>query len=110
MSWPPDVPDLPMEKPKELEILEELDDHVLNAMTDVEVEERIRDAAVALATAFHNEIGGDYETCVIVVSGALKETGGAIGGPFGEAMIGLSHTETEYACRLVFEPSGELDI
>jgi hypothetical protein len=110
MSWPPDMPDLPIKKPKELEMIEQLDNHILAAMDDVEIEERIRDAARAIAKEYHKELGGDYDSCKIIVSSALTETGGSIGGHFGESMISLSASEAENACRIVFAPSSELDL
>lgn len=102
MERPPDVPDIWISKPKKLEEFEKLEPHILNAMTQQEVTEHIRDIAISLAETYQKEKGGDYEGCVITVSTALKVTGGAIGGKVGAEMVGESPKAAESACKLVF--------
>lgn len=105
MTWPPDVPSFPIKKPHTIEKLEKLPKEILNAMTFVEMEEKIRDAAVSLAHAYNNlktsrEVS--YEECVLYVSGALTETGGDINNELGERMIGESQSAASHACREFF--------
>lgn len=101
MSWPPDVPDFPIKKPYEIEKLERLPRNILNAMTKVEIEEKIRDAADSLAkTYFHTkQETGSMDECALIVSGALEQTGSSINGKLGTLMIGTSKEASQRACK-----------
>ncbi len=107
MPWHPDVPDFPLDKPPEIEKLEKLPLSSLNAMTIVEAEERIRDAAEGLAKSYTKRSGskGTYDECVLVVTGALQETGSAINGKMGSLMVGISEHSAKDACRKFYPES-----
>lgn len=107
MPWHPDIPDLPdlaLEKPHALERLEKLPPESLNAMTQVETEERIRDAANGIVTAYSKNRGSkaNYEECVYLVSAALAQTGEALPGNVGKTLVGRSEIAAEEACKLIF--------
>ncbi len=100
MTWHPDVPDLPMNKPHELERLEQLPHSILNAMTRTEIDEKIRDAADSLAQEYHRVNGeqGSLSECVLIVGGALSQTGNSISGHLGQIMVGTSTEAATHAC------------
>lgn len=103
MACPDDIPDFPFPKPRELEKLERLPPEVIHAMTRVEMEEKIRDAAVSLAKVYMlNTPSADFDECLLLVSGALSETGGSIPGQLGALMVGTSLQTAEDACRDYF--------
>jgi hypothetical protein len=108
MPWHPDVPDLPITKPKEIEKLEQMDRVMLESMPFQEVQDIIDEAAHAFARAYHEQVpDGDYEGCIDIVSVALSVTGSALGGKVGTAMIGASQSATKSACRIVFPEEEE---
>ncbi len=103
-----DVPELGIKKPKKLEEFEELEPHILDAMTPLEVTEHIRDIAESVADAYHREVnGGNYQGCVDMVSVALSVTGNAIGGKVGAEMVGENESAAKEACKLEFPPPEE---
>lgn len=104
MNWPPDVPDFPMKIPHEIEKLENLPKNLLNAMTDVEAKEHIRDGANGLAGAYYNsrKEKGSLSECKLFVSSALRQTGSAIGGKLGNLMVGTSDEASECACERLY--------
>lgn len=101
MNWPPDVPDFPMKKPHVIEKIEKLPSTLLNAMTDVEIAERIRDGANGLAEAYFEsrQDDGSLSECKIVVSSALIQTGSSVGGKLGTNMVATSDGASELACK-----------
>ena len=106
MAWHPDVPDFLAEKPHELEKLEKFSLEIINAMTHLELEEHIEDAAYALARTYHHQCRQrqDYgfDECVLIVSGALSQTGSSIDGKLGPLMVGTSLDSAKTACRQYF--------
>lgn len=103
MKWHPDVPDLPFEKPVEIEELEQMDRRVLDSMPGVEVDEKVDDVADAVARAYKRESSeSSYDECVEVVSTALTVTGSSIGGHVGTALIARSEHAAKTACQLAF--------
>lgn len=105
MNYPDDVPDFPFPKPKELESLEKFPLDVINGMKRVEIIERIRNAAISLATAYMRHTPpekANYEECFSIVSSALKEMGSSIPGQLGSLMVGTGEKAAEDACRDFF--------
>jgi hypothetical protein len=106
MPWHPDVPDFIIEKPHALEKIERLSQDVINAMTHLEMEEHIEDAASGLAKAYHDKCKQrlDYgvDECILLVAGALSQTGGSMGGVMGSLMVGKSMDEAKRACHQFF--------
>lgn len=109
MKWHPDVPDLPISKPKELEKIELMDPAERNAMRDVQVEETVDEIAHAVARDYHQQLGGSYRDCIDIVSVALTVTGSSLGGNLGNAMISSTETAARTACRTIFPEPLELD-
>ena len=105
MNWHPDVPDINVKKPRELEKIEELPISVLNAMTPLELDEKIRDAADGLAKNYVKAASGKatVDECILFVSGALTQTGAALNGKAGAAMVGKSDKAAENACKQLFK-------
>lgn len=88
MTWHPDVPNIPIKKPKEIEALEQMDRVSLDSMPSVEVKEKVEQIAHAVARDYKKQKkNGNFDECLEVVSIALKVTGSAIGGHVGTAMI-----------------------
>lgn len=103
MAWFPDVPDLPISKPKKVEELERKGRTYLDSIPKVEVQEIVDDIAEAVAAQYKKEKPkGNHERCLEIVSVALKVTGSAIGGHVGTAMIAQSDTAAERAAELFF--------
>lgn len=103
MSLDQDIPNLYFEKPKKVTELLELSLEQREAMDLVEIEERVRDTADSLAEGYkNNNKNGDYEGCVEVVSTALKEIGGSLGGKMGARTVGIGDNCAHNACRLHF--------
>ena len=108
MSWDPSDADLLLEKPNAINILEKLSPAFLDSMPGVEVEEKIRDAAEALAKTYQRKTkDGNYEMCVMLVAGALTQSGSDIGGSVGTLMIGTAESKAKAACRLFYPESDE---
>jgi len=103
MSWPPDVPDINLAKPKELAYLEKLEPQVRNAMTKQEVSDHIETIAQRFAENYKQKKGSDYTGCLETVSLALSLSGGAIGGKVGQTLMGTSSVAAKAACRIVFD-------
>lgn len=103
MFWPPDVPDVGLKKPKELEEMETRDFDSRESMTPLEVHEHIRNIALALAKNYKESKKSTYSGCLDIVSTALTLTGGSLQGKLGNEMIGESACEAEKACRIVFD-------
>lgn len=88
MSWHPDVPNLPIKKPKEIETLEQMNRLTLDSMPPLEVEEKVNEIAHAVARDYKKQKkDGSFDECLEVVSVALRVTGSGIGGQVGQAMI-----------------------
>lgn len=103
MSWYPDVPNLPIAKPKEIEALEQRGRTYLDSMPPLEVQETVDNIAEAVAVAYKKKNAkGDREGCLEVVSVALKVTGSAIGGHVGNAMVAQCDTAAERAIEIYF--------
>lgn len=103
MRWHPDVPDLPINKPKQIEKLEMMDRKSLDSMPPVEVKEKVDEIAHAVAKECKRQIKNcSYETCVEVVSVAMEVTGSAIGGHVGTAMIAAQDEAAKTACEIYF--------
>lgn len=103
MPWHPDVPDLPIKKPKIIETLEQMDRSVLDSMPPVEVQEMVDAVASGVAEAYKEQYKkGNYEECVEFASIALSVTGSALGGQMGKAMIASSEHAAKNACSIVF--------
>lgn len=104
MPWHPDIPDLPIDKPKIIENLEQMDRAALDSMPSAETDELIESAAYDVAKAYKEKFpNGNIEECFDFVSIALSVTGSALGGKIGLAMVAASDTITEKICRLVYE-------
>ena len=104
MRWHPDVPDLPIRKPKEIEDLELMDRAVLDSMPPLEVEETVAQIAHAVARDYmlDKRENGTEQECLELISIALKVTGAAIGGHVGNAMVAESDSAAATACKLAF--------
>src|SRR6187431_1496425 len=105
MNWHPDVPDLPIKKPREIEILELMDRASLDSMPPLEVYEKVDEIAHAVARDYKIQVlDGSFEECAEVVSVALKTTGSAIGGHVGNAMISARNSAALRASLGAFPP------
>lgn len=104
MLWHPDIPDIPLKKPKEIEKLELMDRAMLDSMPGVEVKETVDQIAHAVARTYVEERKekANPAECEEIVSIALRATGGAIGGQVGKAMIAEADKAAVAACRLAF--------
>lgn len=105
MSWHPDVPDLPIRKPREIELLEMMDRASLDSLPPLEVDEKVNEIAHAVARDYKSQIdNGSFDECVEVVSVALKVTGSAIGGHVGNAMIAAHNSAALRVSQDAFPP------
>lgn len=102
MSWPPDVPDVNLKKPPELERLETMAPSIREAMSKQEIHDHIDEIAHSFAVNYKHKKGSTYEDCLVMVSLALNLSGGALGGQVGLEMMGTSSGAAETACRIVF--------
>jgi hypothetical protein len=106
MPWHPDIPDFLNEKPHEIENIEKLTVEMMNAMTGLEIDEHIENAAHALAKSYYNlcqnRTDYGYEECVMIVSGALSELGASLDSKLGSAMVGESVHAAKKASREYF--------
>lgn len=103
MHWDLDNPDIPVDKPKEIRELEAMGRTNRESMPPREMDEKLEDAAAAVARRYAKLPGADYEGCVGVVSVALSVTGSSLGGEFGTHMMSRCEIEAELACRLLFQ-------
>jgi hypothetical protein len=103
MPWDLDNPEIPVNKPKEIRELEAMGQKNLESMPPREMDEKVEDAALAVARSYKKLPDADVEGCVAVVSVALNVTGSALGGKFGAHMLSYSETEAEHICRFIFE-------
>lgn len=103
MPWDLDNPDIPVKKPKEVTELETMGKTNRDSMPPREMDEKVEDAALAVAKSYKKLPGADYEGCIGVVTVALTVTGSALGGKFGAHMVSLSVSEAELACKLVYD-------
>lgn len=112
MPWRPDIPDFPGKKPHMLEKLEKLPPEIIHAMTGLEVNEHVRDAANSLASSYHSNCVKNkdygYNECVLFVSGALSQIGSAVEGQLGIAMVGTSQNSASEACRQCFPDNEQI--
>jgi len=104
---PDDLPSIT--KPAQLLNIEELTEQQQNAMTLQEAHERIQEAAYALATNYQNEIGGDYQGCVEVVTTILETTGASFNSSIGPMMVAASKPSACEACRVFFPESDAVE-
>jgi len=74
-----------------------------DSMPPRETDEKLVESANALAKSYKKLPGSNFSECVVTVSVALNQTGSAIGGEFGKAMLSRSNQEAVRACRIVFE-------
>ncbi len=103
MIWHPDVPNLPIKKPKKIEDIEQMDPTFLNSLPGTEVQEMVDGAAEAVAKAFKQQVpNGTHEQCLEIVSVALTITGSGIGGQVGNAMISQADKNAERVASLFF--------
>lgn len=106
MVWHPDVPNLPIEKPKEIEDLEQMDRAYLDSMPHAEIQEKVEQIAHAVARDYKKQRRkSSYEECREIVSIALRVTGSAIGGSLGTAMIAACDAAAFTASRDAFPPN-----
>lgn len=104
MSWYPDVPEIPISKPRLVRELEKKSRTFLDSMPGVEVQETVDNIAEAVAATYKKEHPkGTAEKCLEIVSVALTVTGSAIGGHVGNAMIAQSDKAAQRATNLYFE-------
>lgn len=104
MPWHPDIPDLPLDKPKIIEDLEQMDPAIRNSMPPAEIDETIESIAYDVAEAYKEKFpNGTTEECLNFVSIALRVTGSALGGKIGLSMIASCDTTAETACRFFYE-------
>lgn len=109
MSWDLDTPNLYFKKPRQITELENLSAQQREAMDPIEIGERVLAAANSLAEGYKKQSPkADFEGCILVVSTALAETGGSLGGKMGATMVGISQKTAEQACRESFPEPGEL--
>lgn len=102
----PDVPNLPIEKPKEIEALEQMDRSYLDSMQHTEIQEKVEQIAHAVARDYKKKKKkGSFEECREIVSIALRVTGSAIGGKMGTAMIAATDSASLIASRDAFPPN-----
>lgn len=91
MGWYPDVPKLPIKKPRLIEQLEQKNRAFLDSLPGTEVQETVDNIADAVAAEYKKEVPkGNREMCLEIVSVALTVTGSAIGGQVGNAMVAQS--------------------
>lgn len=103
MKWHPDVPDIPIKKPKQIEKLERMDRVMLDSMPSAEVDEKVEEIAIAVAKECKKQIKNcSFESCIEMVSIALETTGSAIGGKVGTAMIAAQDKAAKSACSIYF--------
>lgn len=102
MNWPADVPDMPIDKPKEIARLEKMPRDELNSLPPWEIDNMITLAGASLAEAYSKQVKGDYQGCIDVVSTALEQTGSGIGGHFGAEMASRSTHVAHSACRIFY--------
>lgn len=103
MSWHPDIPDLPITKPKIIEELEQADRRVLDSMPGAEIEDKVNSVAYAVAEAYSEKFEkGNYQGCFEFTSIALSVTGAALGGKFGTAMVAASQNAAKSASLIFF--------
>lgn len=104
MPWHPDIPDLPLDKPKIIEDLEQMDPAIRNSMPPAEMDEIIESIAYDVAKAYKKKFPkGSIEECFNFVSIALRVTGSALGGKIGLSMVASCDTVAETACRFFYE-------
>lgn len=99
-----DTPNLPFNKPAQIERLEKMSFDQREAMDKVEVEEHLQDAADSIAIEYRKRGGdsSDYDGCILVLESALSEMGGSFGGKMGAFIVGSSNRAARRACRRVF--------
>lgn len=103
MAWHPDVPNLPIKKPREIEDLEQMDRAFLDSLPGIEVEGKVKQIAHAVARDYKKQKkNGSFDECLEVVSVALRVTGAAIGGQVGRAMIAAYDSESLAAAQEFF--------
>jgi len=105
MTFPDDVPDLLIKKPKQLEELESMDRVFLDSMLPTEVQEKVEEIAHAVAAAYQQQKkNGNYDECKETVAVALSVTGSAIGGHVGNALIAASESAAKRSCSAIYPP------
>lgn len=103
MQWHPDLPDLPIEKPKQIEDLEQMSRAMLDSMPPIEVQEKVDEIAHAVVLAYKKQFpDGSIDDCMSIASIALQATGSGIGGHVGNSMISQNMTASKRACDDLF--------
>lgn len=103
MKWYPDLPDLPIKKPKQIDDLEQMSRIMLDSMPQVEVQEKIDAIAHALVLMYKKQFPkGSVDDCMNIASIALQATGSAIGGHVGNSLISQNMTASKRACDDLF--------
>ena len=103
MQWYPDLPELPIRKPQQIEDLELMSQINLDSMPAVEIQEKVDEIAHAVASGYKQQIvNGSREECQAVVSIALTSTGSAIGGRMGNELIAQSHRTSQEAALVAY--------
>ncbi|HEV8052609.1 MAG TPA: hypothetical protein VGP47_08940 [Parachlamydiaceae bacterium] len=106
MNWHPDLPDIPIKKPKEIEILESMDRVSLDSMPPLEVYAKVDEIAHSVARDYKDQMpNGSFEECAEIVSIVLENTGSAIGGHVGNAMISACNSAALKASQNAFPPA-----
>lgn len=110
MSWEIDTPEIPIQKPVEVEKLEQLSPSQREAMDPEEVKFRVYQTANAIARAYKDHHRLDQESFIAVIAKALTTMGYAFGGKFGAEMIAHSdHAAREAWKNLIPEEEQNLD-
>lgn len=99
MSWEIDTPGIPIDKPEEVEKLEQLNLEQREAMDPEEVKSRVYQTADSIARAYKLHHRMDEEDFIVVVAKALNAMGYAFGGKFGAAMIAHSNNAAREAWK-----------
>lgn len=102
MVWSPEYPDIPISKPQAIINLEKLGPDRLQAMSPQEMDDRLQEAADALAGHYKKEVNQGYIDCVQVVSVTLKLTGEGLDGKVGAYVVGKCDKLAHSACRIVY--------
>lgn len=107
MVWDLDNPDIPLNKPKVIKQLEAMGKTDRESMPPREMDEKLDEAAEALAKAYQKLPGADYDGCLDVVTVALDVTGTALEGKFGTHMLSQGAAAAERACKFLFKEDEE---
>ena len=100
MTWHPDVPNIPIKKPKEIEVMDRTS---LDSLPPLAVKEKVDEIAHAVARDYKKQKKHpSFDECLEIISIALKVTGSAIGGRVGTAMIAACDSAALTAAKTAF--------